>query len=84
MVPLMTRTISPEYFAAMGTPLMKGRMFTDADDANSPRVAIINEFLAHQLFPGLDPVGQFLPDEDGEKSTPVVGVVKNTWQLSYN
>jgi putative ABC transport system permease protein len=82
--PVMTRTISPNYFAVMGTPLIKGRSFTDADHADSPRVAIINEYLAHHLFPGRDPVGQFLPDEDGDKGAAVVGVVKNSWQLSYN
>ena len=84
LFPMMTRTISPEYFAVMGTPLIKGRLFTDADQTGSPRVAIVNEFLAHQLFPGLDPVGQFLPDEDGARNVAVVGVVKNSWQLSYN
>ena len=36
---VMTRTISPNYFAVMGTPLLEGRVFTDADHANSPRVA---------------------------------------------
>jgi putative ABC transport system permease protein len=82
--PVMTRTISPNYFAVMGTPLIRGRVFTDADQADSPRVAIINEYLAHHLFPERDPVGQFLPDEDGDKGAAVVGVVKNSWQLSYN
>jgi putative ABC transport system permease protein len=82
--PVMTRTISPNYFAVMGTPLIKGRVFTDADHADSQRVAIINEYLAHHLFPGRDPVGQFLPDEEGSNEVAVVGVVKNSWQLSYN
>ena len=53
-----TRTISPEYFAAMGIPLVAGRVFTEADDAGSPRVTIINQYLARQLFPGRDPLGQ--------------------------
>jgi len=82
--PVMTRTISPNYFAVMGTPLIKGRSFTDADHADSPRVAIINEYLAHHLFPGRDPVGLFLPDEEGSNEVKVVGVVKNSWQLSYS
>ena len=55
---VMTRTISPNYFAVMGTPLIEGRVFKDADQADSPRVAIINEYLAQHLFPGRDP---FLP-----------------------
>ena len=82
--PVMTRTISPNYFAVMGTPLIRGRVFREADHADSPRVAIINEYLAHHLFPGRDPVGQFLPDEEGSNEVAVVGVVKNSWQLSYN
>ena len=82
--PVMTRTISPNYFAVMGTPLIRGRAFREADHADSPRVAIINEYLAHHLFPGRDPVGQFLPDEEGSNEVAVVGVVKNSWQLSYN
>jgi putative ABC transport system permease protein len=81
---VMTRTISPNYFAVMGTPLVAGRVFTDADHSDSPRVAIINEYLAHHLFPARDPVGQFLPDEEGSNEVAVVGVVKNSWQLSYN
>jgi putative ABC transport system permease protein len=82
--PVMTRTISPNYFGVMGTPLIRGRVFTDADQADSPRVAIINEYLAHHLFPGRDPVGLFLPDEEGSNEVKVVGVVKNSWQLSYS
>jgi putative ABC transport system permease protein len=81
---VMTRTISPNYFAVMGTPLIEGRVFTDADQAKSPQVAIVNEYLAQHLFPGRDAVGQFLPDEDGEGNVRVVGVVKNSWQNSYN
>jgi putative ABC transport system permease protein len=81
-VPNSTRTISPQYFAAMGTPLLRGRLFTDADTIDSQPVAIINEYLARQLFPDRDAVGQFLP---GEKKPPqIVGVVKNAWQLDYN
>lgn len=81
-VPNSTRTISPQYFAAMGTPLVRGRLFTDADTLDSRPVAIINEYLARELFPDRDAVGQFLP---GEKRAPeVVGVVKNAWQLDYN
>ena len=77
-----TRTISPQYFAAMGTPLLRGRLFTDADTLDSRPVAIINEFLARELFPDRDAVGQFLPG--GGKPREVVGVVKNAWQLDYN
>ncbi|HXB73824.1 MAG TPA: ABC transporter permease [Candidatus Acidoferrales bacterium] len=80
-----TRTISPRYFAVMGIPLIAGRVFTDADQAGAPGVAIINEYLARQLFPDRSPVGEALPsgESNGPGST-VVGVVKNTSQLSYD
>lgn len=81
-VPNSTRTISPRYFAVMGIPLIAGRVFTDADQAGAPGVAIINEYLAHQLFPDRDPVGQALPSESGKPGATIVGVVKNTSQLS--
>jgi putative ABC transport system permease protein len=75
----VTRTISPRYFAAMGIPLLAGRIFTDTDVADAPRVAIINQFLARQMFPGRDPIGQRL----GEGPATVVGVVKDSSQMSY-
>src|SRR5262249_10124676 len=57
-----TRTISPQYFAAMGIPLVAGRAFTDSDRAGSPRVGIINRYLARQLFQDRSPLGQQLPE----------------------
>jgi len=78
-----TRTISPQYFAAMGTPLLAGRDFTDNDRHGFPEVAIINEYLAHQLYPNRSAIGQVLPGEPGFKVT-VVGVVKDSAQASYD
>jgi putative ABC transport system permease protein len=78
---LAARTISPQYFVAMGIPLIAGRTFTDADETNAPRVAIINAYLARQLFPNRDPLGQIMPG-DGPPVT-VVGVVKDAAQMSY-
>jgi len=83
LLPVMTRTISPQYFEVMGTPLVEGRRFNDADQANSPGVAIINEYLARRFFPGRDPIGRLLPSDEAVKVS-IVGVVKNSWQLSYN
>lgn len=83
LIPVMTRTISPDYFAVMGTALIEGRVFDERDHARSPQVAIINEFLARRFFPDRDPIGQFLPTEEDMK-VAVVGVVKNSWQLSYD
>jgi putative ABC transport system permease protein len=79
-----TRTVSAQYFTAMGIPLIAGRTFTDADDAQAPPVAIINQSLARVLFPGRDPLGQPLPSADDAKNPArIIGVVHDTPQMSY-
>jgi putative ABC transport system permease protein len=77
-IEVMGRTISPEYFSVMGTRLIAGRFFTEADQANSPGVVIINEHLARELFPGRSSVGEKL-----QGGATVVGVVQNAPQRSY-
>jgi putative ABC transport system permease protein len=80
---VMTRTISSQYFAVMGIRLLQGRIFSEADQAGAPRVAIINEYLARLFFPDRNPLGQFLP-EDSPVKVEVVGVVTNAWQSRYD
>jgi predicted permease len=78
------RTISAQYFTAMGIPLLEGRFFTEAEE-NQPRGVIINQSFAHQQFPDRDPVGQHLPGDNGPDSGPVVvGVVKDSSQANYD
>jgi predicted permease len=69
--------ISPRYFAALGIPLLAGRDFTDQDDANHPRVVIINETMAKRFWPGQDPVGRKFTIWGGQRELTVVGVAKN-------
>jgi len=52
------RTAAPDYFHASGIPLLKGRVFTDNDDAKSAPVVILNKTLAERLFGNKDPIGQ--------------------------
>lgn len=80
---LSARTISPRYFEVMGIPLLAGRDFTEADQASSPAVAIINQRLGNQLFPGLNPLGQKLAPTPQASGPTVVGVVRDTPQSSY-
>ncbi|HEV8337699.1 MAG TPA: ABC transporter permease [Candidatus Polarisedimenticolia bacterium] len=68
------RTVSEGYFTAMGIPLRRGRLFTPRDDAQAPRVALINEAMARTFFPGEDPMGKHL--KYGE-SREIVGIVGN-------
>jgi putative ABC transport system permease protein len=51
------RSITPDYFAAMGIPLSHGRAFARQDTEASPGVAIIDEKMAATYWPGRDPIG---------------------------
>src|SRR5262249_22367562 len=68
---------TPDYFAAIGTPLRAGRLFTTRDDANAPRVALVNEAFAQRYFTGGSAVGQRLTIDDGPPSA-IVGVVADS------
>ena len=73
-------TISPDYFTALGVPLLRGRFFTDAEKAGAPEVLIINEAMARRFFPNEDPVGKRLQTGDPNPNKPwetIVGVVGN-------
>jgi predicted permease len=72
--------VEPGIFRTLKLPLLRGRDFTDADTATSPWVAIVNEALAAQIWPGDDPLGkQILVRDDDNKDRPVtiVGVAGN-------
>jgi len=49
---------TPEYFPALGIPLIRGRFFDQHDGFNSPHVAVITESLARLRWPKQDPIGQ--------------------------
>ena len=80
-LPLVRYTVvTPGYLEAVGMPLRAGRLVTDVDTRDSLPVVVINEKLAHQQFPGKDPVGKQIWIGHGE-SLPtlpprtIVGVV---------
>jgi putative ABC transport system permease protein len=52
------RSVGPDYFRTLGMPIVRGRAFTAADAVGAPRVTIVNETLAHRVFPGQDPIGR--------------------------
>ncbi len=71
------RSVSPGYLQLMRMRLVSGRMFTEADRAGAPSVAIINEEAARALWPGVNPVGRLLTnghDSTADRFT-IVGVV---------
>ena len=70
--------LGPHYFEALETPVLLGRDFAGGDDANGPRVAIINKRMAHDVFGDTNPIGRRLsiPGFAGDKSWySIVGVV---------
>jgi len=73
--------LTPNYFSTMGIPLLSGREFTDADTADSPKVAIINQTLARHYFANRNPIGLHI-GIGGAKSAvldiQVVGLVKDS------
>jgi putative ABC transport system permease protein len=68
------RPVTPGYFATLQIPLRAGRDFSDADTAERPRVAIVNEAFVRHHSPGGSPLGRRLNDSLGE-SQEIVGVV---------
>jgi putative ABC transport system permease protein len=69
---------SPDYFRALGTPLLEGRAFTDRDGAGAAKVLIISRGLAQNLFPNESAVGKRLQLVNSEQSNEwreIVGVV---------
>ena len=71
------RHISAEYLRTLNVTLVRGRFFANADDDSRPGVAVINQVLARKFFPGADPIGQRIADNEGGRPSAweIVGVV---------
>jgi len=63
-----------DYFRAMGIPLVEGRLFDDTDTATSPRVVVVDRFLAARRFPGASALGRQL-NFGSPRNYTIVGVV---------
>jgi len=73
--------VTPDYFKAMGIPLIRGREFTDQDRKDTQRVAIINEEMAKKYFPDEDPIGKGINVTNGpETFREIVGIVGDVKQ----
>jgi predicted permease len=71
--------VGPDCFHVLGTPILLGRDFTDADSSQSLKVAIVNETFVQNFLGGSNPIGQHIAIDDA--TTPqytVVGVAKNS------
>jgi len=82
-----TYSVSPEYFRVMTIPLKRGRVFTDQDGPNSPKVAVISEHCARRVFPNQDPIGKEIQlggRDDSKAWTRIVGVVGDVRQYGMD
>ena len=73
-------SVSPDYFRVLGTPLVRGRFFTPADEIEKPPVALVDESFAHRFFNNTDPIGQRIkPGRPDSKNVwfTIVGIVGN-------
>ena len=59
------RSVSPNFFATFGVPILEGRDFNDGDKDGSERVVIISQSLAQMLYPGQDAVNRTMRWTDG-------------------
>jgi putative ABC transport system permease protein len=78
--------VMPGYFAAMGIPVQRGRVFDDRDREGAPATVVINRAAARLLYPGEDPVGKQLTVEWDHPDQPyeIVGVVGDIRQRSLD
>jgi putative ABC transport system permease protein len=75
------RIVTPDYFRVLKTPLLRGRFFSESDNARAPGVVLINDALARKFWPSEDAVGKRItvddPRKPGTKWLTIVGIVRS-------
>src|SRR6185436_4500903 len=81
-----SRNATPGYFAAIGTPILKGRGFEDSDNETAPPVVIVDETVAQRYWPGGDPLGKRIRTslDTSARWMTIVGVAPNVKHASLN
>ncbi len=74
--------VEPDYLAAMGIPLQRGRFFSPQDDEHAPRVVVVDDVFARKFFPDQDPIGRRLNIDEGQLL--IVGVVGHVVQYGLD
>jgi predicted permease len=70
-----SQIISPDYFRAMGIPLVRGRFLSEADTKPAPTSVIVNQTLARKVWPGENPIGKRIRLKQDAPWLSVIGVV---------
>jgi predicted permease len=73
------RDVSSKFFQTIGAKLVRGRYFSDAEDASKPKVVVINQTLAQKYFPGEDPIGRQIGDTNltPKSICTIIGVIED-------
>jgi macrolide transport system ATP-binding/permease protein len=71
------RHVSADYLPTLRAGLVRGRLFTDAQDESTPGVVVINQALARKYFPGENPIGRKIGDYEGGHPSlrEIIGIV---------
>jgi predicted permease len=78
------RVASADYFQTIRLPLLKGRLFTEADDAQAQQVAVINQTMARHRWGDEDPVGKRISFDQGKNWVTIAGIVGDVRQYGLN
>ncbi|MGP8245881.1 MAG: ADOP family duplicated permease [Bryobacteraceae bacterium] len=82
LVMINVRFVGPDYFAALGIPLRRGRAIGAGDRGRN--VAVVSERLAAKLWPGQDPLGRWLTTGSDVGRVQVVGVVADVHNVQLD
>jgi predicted permease len=70
--------VDPNYFATMHIPLLRGRTFAESDSESAPRVAIVNQTMANELWPNENAIGKrFRWNGAAEPYVEVIGIARD-------
>jgi len=78
----VVETVSPNYFQAMGIPFRAGRSFSEHDNAQAPKVVIVNEVTARRFWPNENAVGKHMLVGRGPGLSEIAGIVGNVKNMS--
>lgn len=73
--------VAPGYFETLGIPILRGRPFTADDRPGASAVAIVNEAMAKQVWPGEDPIGRHITIFGDAVPREIIGIAKT---IKYN
>jgi putative ABC transport system permease protein len=78
------RLVSSDYFSTLGIQVVRGRGFTNHDDATTPAVTVINETAARRYWPDDDPIGRRISLGSPTRWMEIVGIVGDVRQTSLD